>query len=100
MGKVETVTKAELIKLVAEKTDYTQKDVRAVLETTAEICYAEMAKQKEVKLFEGCSLVGMYKEAGVARNPQTGEQVDVPAKVLPKAKFGKAAKDSVNSLMA
>ena len=48
--------------------------------------------RKKLNFFEGCSLVGMYKEAGVARNPQTGEQVDVPAKVLPKAKFGKGCK--------
>lgn len=94
------MTKVELVKAVATETGFTQKDVKTVLEATGKVAYAEMAKQKEVKLFEGCSLVGMYKEAGVARNPQTGEQVDVPAKVLPKAKFGKAAKDSVNSLMA
>lgn len=92
------MTKAELIKSVAQRLGVTQKDVKAVLETTGEVCYEEMAKQEEVKLFDGCTLIGVYKEAGTARNPLTGEPIEVAAKVLPKAKFGKVAKEAVNAL--
>lgn len=91
------MTKVELVKAVATETGFTQKDVKTVLEATGKIAYAEMAKQEEVKLFDGLTLMGVYKEAGTARNPLTGESVDVPAKIMPKAKFGKAAKDAVNA---
>lgn len=91
------MTKVELVKAVATETGFTQKDVKTVLEATSKVAYTEMAKQEEVKLFDGLTLMGVYKEAGTARNPLTGESVDVPAKVMPKAKFGKAAKDAVNA---
>ena len=91
------MTKVELVKAVATETGFTQKDVKTVLEATGKVAYAEMAKQEEVKLFDGLTLMGVIKEAGIARNPLTGESVDVPAKVMPKAKFGKAAKDAVNA---
>ena len=91
------MTKVELVKAVATETGFTQKDVKTVLEATGKVAYAEMAKQEEVKLFDGLTLMGVFKEACIARNPLTGESVDVPAKVMPKAKFGKAAKDAVNA---
>ena len=56
-----------------------------------------MAKEEEVKVFNGLTLGGVAKPACVKRNPKTGEDVQVPAKVAPKAKFGKFAKDSVNA---
>ena len=53
--------------------------------------------EEEVKVFEGLTLVGVHKDACVKRNPLTGEDVKVAAKVAPKCKFGKAAKDAVNA---
>ena len=56
-----------------------------------------MAREEEVKIFDGLTLVGVHKDACQKRNPLTGEMVDVAAKTAPKAKFGKAAKDAVNA---
>ena len=89
--------KTEFIKEVATATGFTQKDVKAVLEAAQTVAYAEMAKEEEVKVFDGLTLVGVGKPACVKRNPKTGEDVQVPAKVAPKAKFGKFAKDSINA---
>ena len=97
MAKVETMVKADLIKEVARRLDSTQKEVKAVLETTQAVVYEEMAKEHEVKLFEGCTLAGTMREARECRNPQTGETMEVPAKIVPKAKWGKAAKDAMNA---
>ena len=90
------MTKNELVKTLATKCGYTQKDVKAVLDAAQEIVYNAMAKEEEVKLFDGLTLSGVRKPACVKRNPLTGENVNVPEKVAPKAKFGKAAKDAVN----
>lgn len=91
------MNKTEFIKEVATATGFTQKDVKAVLEAAQTVVYAEMAKEEEVKVFDGLTLVGVKKAACVKRNPLTGADVQVPEKIAPKAKFGKALKDAINA---
>lgn len=91
------VNQNEFVKLVATATGYTQKDVKAVLDAAQTVAYEAMAKEEEVKIFNGLTLSGVHKDACVKRNPLTGADVKVEAKVAPKAKFGKFAKDSVNA---
>ena len=54
-------------------------------------------RENEVKVFDGLTLVGVKKAACVKRNPLTGADVQVPEKIAPKAKFGKALKDAINA---
>lgn len=91
------MNRTEFVKAVATVTGYTQKEVKAVIEAAQTVAYEAMAKKEEVKLFDGLTLVGVHKDATTARNPMTGEEIQVPAKTVPKAKFGKAAKDAVNA---
>ena len=91
------INQNEYVKLIATATGYTQKDVKAVLDAAGTIAYAEMKKEEEVKVFNGLTLGGVAKPACVKRNPKTGEDVQVPEKIAPKAKFGKFAKDSINA---
>lgn len=91
------MNRAEFVKAIATETGYTQKDVKAVLEAAQKVAYAAMAKNEEVAIFEGLKLVGQHKDATTARNPMTGAEIQVPAKNVPKAKWGKAAKDAVNA---
>ena len=44
-----------------------------------------------------CTLSVVHKDARIARNPRTGESVEVDAKNAVKCKFGKAIKDAVNA---
>lgn len=90
------MNKTEFVKAVATATGYTQKDVKAVFEAAQEVAYGAMAKEEEVKIFDGLSLEGIRKPACVKRNPLTGQDVNVPEKVVPKAKFGAFAKRTVN----
>ena len=91
------MNRTEFVKAVATATGYTQKDVKAVLEAAQTVAYDAMAKKEEVAIFDGLKLIGVHKDATTARNPMNGEIVDVPAKTVPKAKWGKAAKDAVNA---
>ena len=91
------MNKTEFVKAIATETGFSQKDVMAVLDTAQTVAYEAMAKEEEVKVFDGLTLVGVHKDATTARNPMTGDTVDVPAKTVPKAKWGKAAKDAVNA---
>ena len=90
------INQNEFVKLVATETGFTQKDVKAVLDAEQKIAYAEMAKEEEIKIFNGLTLAGQKKESCVKRNPQTGAEIQVPEKVVPKAKFGVVAKRIVN----
>ena len=90
------MNRAEFIKAVAAEAGKTQKEIKEILEAEQKVAYEEMANEGEVKLFDGLTLVGQKKEAGTARNPQTGETIQVPEKTVPKAKWGIAAKRVVN----
>ena len=90
------MNKTEFVKAIATETGFTQKYVKAVLEVAQTVAYDAMAKEEEVKIFDGLTLVGVHKEATTARNPLDGTTVNVPEKTVPKAKWGKAAKDAVN----
>lgn len=91
------MNRTDYVKAVAEATGKTQKEIKEVLEAMQTVAYAEMAKCEEVKIFEGLTLLGVHKDATTARNPMDGSIVDVPAKNVPKAKFGTAAKTAVNA---
>ena len=91
------MNRTEYVKAIATATDFTQKDVKAVLDAAQTVAYEAMAKEEEVTIFEGLKLIGVKKAACVKRNPLTGADVQVPEKIAPKAKFGKAIKDAINA---
>ena len=91
------MNRTDYVKAIATATDFTQKDVKAVLDAAQTIAYEAMAKEEEVAIFEGLKLIGVKKAACVKRNPLTGADVQVPEKIAPKAKFGKAIKDAINA---
>ena len=91
------VNQNEFVKLIASATGYTQKDVKAVLEAAQTVAYDAMAKEDEIKIFNGLTISGVKKPACVKRNPLTGQDVNVPEKIAPKAKWGKVAKDAINA---
>ena len=91
------MNRADYVKAIATATGFTQKDVKAVLDAAQVVAYETMAKEEEVKMFDGLTLVGVKKAACVKRNPLTGADVQVPEKIAPKAKFGKAIKNAINA---
>lgn len=91
------MNKTDYVKAVATATGFTQKDVKAVLDAAQAVAYETMAKEEEVKVFDGLTLIGQHKDATTARNPMTGATIEVGEKTVPKAKWGKYAKDIVNA---
>ena len=91
------MTKKETIKAISEVINESQKRTAEILDGIQGVVFAEMAKECEVKLFDGVTFVGQHKDACVKRNPATGADVQVEEKTVPKVKFGKACKDAVNA---
>ena len=91
------MNKVKLIKAVAEATNNTQKDIKAIMEAVQDVTYGALVKGDEVKLIDGVTLSVVHKDARIARNARTGEFVEVDAKNAVKCKFGKTIKDAVNA---
>lgn len=87
------LTKTELISTLAENNGLTKKQVKKLLEDLANLAYQE-AKNSFTLPGLG-KLVLVERKARMARNPKTGEMVQVPAKKVVKFKVAKACKDAI-----
>lgn len=82
------MSKADVIREIAEENGYTQADVRAILDAYKDIVTRSVQKGGvgEFKILDLVKVERVQRKARMARNPQTGEQVKVPAKRAVKAK--------------
>ena len=93
---MELVKKADIVREVAQATGFRQKDIADVLGALKSVVWESLRDHKEVCLLEGIKLNVKFKDAHEARNPGNGEMVSVPAKYIPKAKFGGSIKTFIN----
>lgn len=89
------MNKTELIKEFAKATETRQTDAKVALEKLQEVVFEALKNKEEVKVFDGVTLYSVYKEAHEARDPRTGDTIQVAGKYVPKVKLGKAIKDLV-----
>lgn len=83
----------ELLKAVATATGYNQGDIDAVLKATMELLADELAKGETSIKLDWLILGSKMQAAMKARNPKTGETVNVPARLKPTAKFTPSFKE-------
>ena len=87
------MVKKEFVNAVAEKTGLTKIDATAAIDAVAEVIMEVMANEDSVKFGNVCTFSGVTREARKARNPLTGETIDVAEKHgYPKCKFSANAK--------
>ena len=90
------MNKGELIRNIAERTGFTQKDTGEFLEAyLAEITQA-LKEGEKVQLVGHGTYELKTRKAGLRINPQTKQKVKVPACKVPTFKFGKAYKNLFN----
>ena len=91
------MNKGELIKVMADKVGFTQKDVAEVYEAfVATVTEAMMAGDKvQLVGFGTFEVKDVPAKTGI--NPQTKEKVEIAACKKPVLKFGKAYKDGFNA---
>ena len=90
-----SVSRAELAKEVSEKTDLTQKQANEALNVILDTIKSNLASGENVQLIGFGSFVVRNRSARKGRNPQTGEEIEIPATKAPAFKAGKALKDAV-----
>ena len=91
------MTKSELIEKIAEKVDgLSKKQTEVVVETIFESIKESLAKGGKVEIRGFGNFRLRSRNARKARNPKTGEAVDVPPKKVPYFKVGKELREMVN----
>ena len=90
------MNKGELVAAIAAKTELTKKESEAALNVVLDVIAESMAKGDKVQLIGFGTFEAKARPARVARNPRTGESVEIAACKAPAFKAGKALKDAVN----
>ena len=90
------MSKSELIAAIATKTGETKKDAEATLNAFVNVVSETLAKGDKVQLVGFGSFEVRKRAARKGRNPQTKEEIKIPASKAPVFKAGKALKDLVN----
>ena len=90
------MNKSELVAALNEKTGLTKKDSEIALTALLDVITEAMVKGEKVQLVGFGTFEAKERPARVARNPRTGEEVQIDACKAPVFKAGKALKDIVN----
>lgn len=91
------MNKAELVAAIAEKTELSKKDAEGALKAFIDTVTEELVKGEKVQLVGFGTFEVTDRAARKGRNPQTSEEILIPASKAPKFKAGKALKDIVNA---
>jgi DNA-binding protein HU-beta len=89
------MNKADLINEVA-KVVSTKKEAQAAVECVIATITTALKNKDSVSLVGFGTFKVAERKARKARNPQTGQEIDIQAKTVPKFVAGKALKDAVN----
>ena len=87
--------KADLIDKVASKSGLTKKDATAAVESLFDTVTETLSEGERVQIIGFGSFEVRDRAARKGRNPQTGEEIEIPATKVPAFKAGKGLKDAV-----
>ena len=90
------MNKAELIAAIAAKTGDTKKGAEASVNAFVDVVTEALTEGDKVQLVGFGSFEVRKRAARRGRNPQTKEEIKIPASKAPVFKAGKALKDLVN----
>jgi len=89
------MTKAELIEKIAAKAKISKKAANVAINTFVGSVTAALKKGDRVALVGFGTFSVAKRKARTARNPRTGETINVPARRAPKFKAGRELKKAV-----
>lgn len=92
---ITTMNKAELIEKVHETLGGTKADAERAVETMINSIIETLKDGNEVSIAGLGIFSAKMRNARTARNPRTGEAIEVPAMRVPKFRAAKALKDAV-----
>ncbi len=97
---MQTVTKRELVQRIAEKTGVQQISAKEVIQSFLDEIINELAHGNRLEFRDFGVFEPKNKAQRVARNPRTGERIQIPRKHIATFKPGKAFRQLVNDGIA
>lgn len=91
------MNKSELVDAVADQAELSKNDVQRTLDAILDTITETVKRGEKVSITGFGNFEQRERAARTGRNPQTGEEMQVPASKAPAFKPGKAFKDAVNS---
>ncbi len=88
------MNKSELVEKIAEATQLRKSQVEEALNETLSLIKSSVKKQ-DVTLIGFGTFTKSKRKARMGRNPQTGKEIKIPARTVPRFKAGKDFKDTV-----
>lgn len=89
------MTKADLVEVVADQTGLTKKDAAVAVDSLIEAISQALTDGRNIEIRGFGSFKVKSRKGRMARNPRTGEQVQVPARDVPVFKPSKDLKGRV-----
>lgn len=90
------LAKSKIYAALAERADVSRAQAAQVVEALVDLAIAEAAKDPKGFTLPGLGkLIVVQRAARMARNPRTGESVQVPAKKAVKFRLAKACKEAL-----
>ena len=74
------MSKKEIVKFVAQSTDNTSKDTEEIVDEFINYVKNSLVQHEDVVIHGFGKFTTKLRDARTARNPQTGETIEVPAK--------------------
>ncbi|EZH65022.1 DNA-binding protein [Bacillaceae bacterium JMAK1] len=90
------MNKADLIRVVAEKSELTKKQSETAVNAIFETITENLQNGERVQLIGFGQFETRKRDARKVRNPRTGEEIEVKASMSPAFKPGKQLKQAVN----
>ncbi|HZW68616.1 MAG TPA: HU family DNA-binding protein [Pseudogracilibacillus sp.] len=89
------MNKTDLINSVAEKSDLSKKDASKAVDAVFQTVMDSLSEGEKVQIIGFGNFEVRDRAARKGRNPQTGEEIQIPASKVPAFKAGKALRDAV-----
>lgn len=91
------MNKTDLINAVAERSELSKKDAAKAVDAVFDSVMDSLARGEKVQIIGFGNFEVRERSARKGRNPQTGEEIEIPASKVPAFKAGKALKEAVKS---
>jgi DNA-binding protein HU-beta len=92
-----TLSKADLVSAIAEKSGKTKADTKTFLDAFLDTFTDELVKGNEIAIIGFANFKVEQVAERQGRNPGTGQPITIPAKKAVKVTIGKSLKDAVNT---
>ncbi len=89
------MTKTDLVAEIAERAELTKADAERALAAFLDTIGTALSRGQSVQITGFGTFEARHRAARKARNPQTGEEIDVPATTVPAFRAGKGLRDMV-----